>query len=193
MQCLLLFGLGSFLCSCVLGADQGQKVFRVEGVLTLGLLSRGTQDDIYAPVTGQDNRAHVLEHLLPLLFTQLGILLNRFSHVVVAQILFFAKGLDLNVLSGNALSDQEALCSIYTPLREDLVVLGGATRVGMSFESQVGFRLAPKILFEIAGQRNEDLLLAIEHAAGRIAERRPARLKVDAVEGKPRFELRDLS
>ena len=51
MLCLL-FRLGSFR---TLGADQGQKVFRVEGVLTNGLLPRGTQDDIYAPVTGEDD------------------------------------------------------------------------------------------------------------------------------------------
>ena len=129
---------------------------------------------------------------MPFTFTQLGILLNRFSHGVVAQILFVAKRLYLNVCSGNTLSDQEALCSIYTPLRKDLVVLGGTTRVGMPFESQVGVRPGPKIFFEIPGQRSEDLLLACEHAAGGIAERRPARLKVDAVEGKPRFQLHDL-
>ena len=52
---LLLFGLGSFPCCCILGADQRQRVFRIEGVLTKGLLSRGTQDDIYPPVTGEDN------------------------------------------------------------------------------------------------------------------------------------------
>jgi hypothetical protein len=68
-----------------------------------------------------------------------------------------------------------------------MVVFGGATRVGMPFEGQVSFRPHAKVFFEIAGQRFEDLLLTIEQAAGGIAERRPGRLKVDAVERKPRF------
>ena len=136
--------------------------------------------------------ARIIECMLfrtfsPILSIQLGIPLNRFFHLVVGQILFVAKRLDLKICRGNTLSDQEVLCSIDTPFRKDLVVFGGATWVGMAFQSQVGFRPHAKIFFEIAGQRFQDLLLTIEQAAGGVAERRPGRLKVDAVKGKPRF------
>jgi len=69
-------------------------------------LPRGTQDDVYAAVTSQNNRVHVVQNLLPIVSIQLGIPLNRFFHLVVAQILFVAKRLDLRACSSAPISDE---------------------------------------------------------------------------------------
>jgi hypothetical protein len=42
-----------------------------------GLLTRGTQSDIYATIARQEDRFEVAEHPLPLLWRQLRVLLNR--------------------------------------------------------------------------------------------------------------------
>jgi len=70
---------GRFLGSCLL--EQSQGIRSVEGVFAYGPLTRGAQGDVYATIAGQQDRLHVVEHSLALLWGQLGVLLNRIFHL----------------------------------------------------------------------------------------------------------------
>jgi hypothetical protein len=70
---------GRFFGSCLL--EQGQGIRSVERVFADGPLTRGAQGDVYTTVAGQEDRLHVVEHPLALLWSQLGVLLNRIPHL----------------------------------------------------------------------------------------------------------------
>ncbi len=62
----------------------------------------------------------------------------------------------------------------------------------MAAEGQAGIRLEDEIALKVAGKRREDCLLAVHQSGAGILLRGPRRLKVDAVQGKSRFQFRDL-
>ena len=66
-----------------------------------------TEHDVCAPIAGQRSRVDVLEKLLTGVRTQFRILLNRFFHFAIGQILCVAKRLGLNVCSGNAVFEKK--------------------------------------------------------------------------------------
>ena len=72
-------------------ADQRQVIFRVERVPANRLFSRGTQRDVHAPVVGQDHHRQMTEHLIPVVRTQVGILVHQLFYLFLSQILILAK------------------------------------------------------------------------------------------------------
>jgi len=97
-----LLASGLFLCWCflfaALGADQRQEIFGVKRVQASGLLSGGTQGDIYAPIVGQDHHLQIIQHLLPVGRTQVRILRYQLLYLVGSQLVLFAKGPRLKVV-----------------------------------------------------------------------------------------------
>jgi hypothetical protein len=91
-----------------------------EGVLADGLLRRLagiTQSDVRPAIAGQDDRSHVIEHPLPVFWTQFGIPFHCVLHLGVGEDFLVAERLSLEVSGGNAQFDQEALNAVDTPVR----------------------------------------------------------------------------
>ncbi len=109
----------------------------VERVLADGLLTRGAQSDVHTSIARQDDGSHILENSLPLFGSQLGILLNRISHLGIGKVLFFAKRLGFDVCGRNAVVDEELSGALDPPFGERLIVFDRAPGIGVSSQNQV--------------------------------------------------------
>jgi hypothetical protein len=115
----LAFGLflDWWLFFSALSVDERQEIFRVKRVQASGLLSGGTQGDIYAPVVGQDHHLQITHHLLPVFRTQVGILRHQFLYLFRTQIVILAKRPRLDGGCEHAMFNQETLGAFYATLR----------------------------------------------------------------------------
>src|SRR5229473_111113 len=84
-----------------LGADQRQEIFGVKRVEASGLLSRGTQGDVNAPIVGQDHHFQIIQHFLPVGRTQVRILRYQLLYLGGSQLVLFAKRPRLKVVRGD--------------------------------------------------------------------------------------------
>ena len=73
------------------GVNQSQIVFRIERVTMSGLLPRGAQGDVHAPVVGQNHYAQIVQHLLSVAWGQVGIFRYLLFHLFRVQIFVFAE------------------------------------------------------------------------------------------------------
>ena len=137
---LVLCRLHLFLCrrrGCLFGSrllDESQGIRCVERELADGLLPRGAESDVYATIARQKDRPHVVKHSLALLWSQLGIALNRIFYLCFVHIFLLAKRFGFEVGFGNTVFDQEAFRALDTPFGERLIVFHGTSWVGMAFE-----------------------------------------------------------
>src|ERR1700693_927562 len=158
-----LFLDGGLLFSA-LGADQSQEVLGVEGVAANGLLSGGTQGDVDAAIVGEDQKRQIAHHFLAFVGAQIGIVGHLLFNLVGSQLVLFAERLQLKMISGDAVFDQEILGAFHAALCEFLVVFLGAARVGVTAEDQVGIRHVFQIVYEVRRQSLQDFCLTVEQA-----------------------------
>src|ERR1700737_1079484 len=184
---------GLFLCRwllfAALSADQRQVVFRVKRVATSGLLSGGTQGDVYASIVGQDHHPQIIPHLLSVVRRQIGILRYLFFYLFCVQIILFAKGSSLDGGCGNAMFNQVIPGTFYATFCQAFIVFRQTAFIRVATENQMGLWPEPQVFFEICCQRGQNLLLAREQAAAGTLRRRPSGLKIDAVKSQSRFKL----
>ena len=82
---------GRLLSSCLL--EQRQRICGVKRVFADGFLARRAQGDVYATIAGQEDRLHVVENSLALLWSQFGILLNRIFDLGFVEVSLLSEGL----------------------------------------------------------------------------------------------------
>src|SRR5208337_4913031 len=109
-----------------LSLDQSRGIRSLERKLAGGPLTGRGQSDVYATIVRQQDRLHVTEQLLALLWSQLRVPLNLISNLGFVHILLLAQCFGFEVCGGNAVFDQEALGARDTASRERLIVIRGA-------------------------------------------------------------------
>lgn len=71
--------------------DQNGGIRSVERKLAGGPLASRGQSNVYATIARQQDRLHVVEHLLALFRSQPRVPLNRFSHLSLIHVLLIAE------------------------------------------------------------------------------------------------------
>src|SRR5580704_9160681 len=153
-----------WLFLAALGADECQKVLGVKWVTANGLLSGGAQGDVYAAIVGQNQHPQIAQHVLPFFGTQVWIVCHLLLNLVGGQLVLIAKGLQLKVISGDAVFHQEILGAFHAALGKFLIVFDRAPGVRMAAEDQVGIRHVSQVILVIAGEGFQDFCLAVEQA-----------------------------
>ena len=175
------------------GVDQRQEIFRVKRVEASGLLSGRTQVDVNAPIIGQHHHWQIVQHLLSVGRSQVRILRYQRPCLVGSQLLLFANGPGLNVILRNAVLYEGILGAFHASLCEGFVVFRRAARICMATEYQMGIGPVFQVIVEVRSEGLQDLRLTGEQSARGILHRGPSSLKVNTMEGKPGFQLLDLS
>src|SRR5262249_17049773 len=152
---------------------------RVERILPDGGLSGSAESHVNAAALSKDQSASVAGKHALLCCGEFGILLDcRLDLVSIhRRSSFFAQALRINVACVNTLRDQEVLGAVHAAIRETLVVLGAAARIGMALQDQVSIGLELQILLEILSQSCKRGFLAGEQSAVRVLFRGQRRLE----------------
>ena len=168
--CLGFVLAGGFL-SPPLVLISARKSFALNGYRRMDCCPVVLNVDVYAPIVGQYHHPQILQHLLPVVRCQVGILRHLFLDLVSSQLVLFAKGLQFKVVSRDAVFHQEVFGAVDATVRQSLVVFHRAAGVGMATEDQMGIRLVFQIICEVLGQSFQDLCLTVDQATPRDSRR----------------------
>src|SRR5580704_5565216 len=183
---------GSFCFFPAFGADERQEVLGVERIAANGLLSGGAESDVDTAIVGQDEHLEVAHHFLTFVGTQVGIVRHLLFDLVGSELVLLAEGLQLKMISGNAVFYQETLGAFHAALCKFLVIFGGAARICVAAEDQMSVGHVFQIAYEVGSQCVKDVGLTVEQAAFGMLGGGASGLEIDAMKRESGLQLFDL-